>query len=183
MIPLDRIKMDTITSKEKQVTTIPQGLIVDFPCKSRVASESKVIASTAPSFARNRVRFSEFSQLVLIPYDDAKSKWYTQREEIQFKRELFASVHSVRDLLWGATPALMSEDILFNCVGIENYLSLSSAQKSAWKKQTHSLAIRLAQTFNDSDNIMIEKLSEISRNSSQWARKRAEKVAATRLLF
>jgi hypothetical protein len=173
--------MDTITSNEKHDTPIPQGLIINFPCKSHVECESKVITSTAPSFARKRVRISEFSLLVVIPYDDAKSKWYDQREERKFKREMLADVLTVRDLLRGATPALMSEDILFSSVGIENHLSPSLARDAARRKQAHSLVIRLAQ-INDSDN-MVEKLSEISSNSSRLARERAEKVAATRLFF
>ena len=173
--------MDTITSNENQVTPIPQGIIVNFPCKSHVECESKVIPSTAPLFARKRVRFSEFSLLVMIPYDDAKSKWYAQREERQFKREMIADVLTFRDLLRRATPALMSEDILFSSVGIENYLSPSLARDAARKKQAHSLVIRLTQ-INDSDNTF-EKLSEISINSSRLARERAEKVAVTRLFF
>jgi hypothetical protein len=103
--------------------------------------KSKVITSTAPSFARKRVCISEFSLLVMIPYDDAKSKWYDQQEERKFKREMLADVLTVRDLLRGATPALMSEDILFSSVGIENHLSPSLARDAARKKHVHSLSL------------------------------------------
>jgi len=170
------IKMNAIPSKE-EVPRISQGLIVDFPFKSSVASVSKGKASNGP-----RVRFSQFSLLVVIPYDDAESKWYSQREEHQFKQEMFADVQRVGDLFRDATPALISGEILCNCVGIENYLSTSTARHVSKQKKRHSLVVRLAQRFNASAD-MIEKLSEISRDSSRSSRKRAEKIAATRLLF
>ncbi len=43
-----------------------QGMIVDFPSEPRIA------------LGLPRVQISQFSQLFLIPYDDAESKWYTQ---------------------------------------------------------------------------------------------------------
>ena len=108
---------------------------------------------------------------------------YAQREERKFKWEMIADVLTFRDLLRGATPALMSKDILFSSVGIgiENHLSPSLARDAARKKRAHSLVIHLAQ-IKGNDN-MVEKLSEISSNSSRLAQERAEMVAVTRLFF
>jgi hypothetical protein len=94
----------------------------------------------------------------------------------KFEPEILADNFMFRDLLRGAAPALMSKDILFSSVGIENYLSRSLVRDAARKKQAHSLVIHLTQ-INSSVN-MIGKLLEISNNSSRLVRERAEKICS-----
>jgi hypothetical protein len=71
--------MDTANSQEESPSST-QGLIVDFPCKPRIPLKSEGIVSTAPKFALLQVHFSPYSKEVMIPYDDAKLKWYTKEE-------------------------------------------------------------------------------------------------------
>jgi hypothetical protein len=74
--------MNTITSNEE--LPFAQGIVEDVTSKPIHDSESKGIMSNArlrakhPLRAKPRVRISKFSQLVMIPFEDAKTKWYTQ---------------------------------------------------------------------------------------------------------
>jgi hypothetical protein len=62
--------------------------------------------------------------------------------------------------------------------------SLHTARHVVQKKRVHREAILLAQmTHQGDDDSMIEKLSDSSKMSSQWARKRAAKVAACYAMY
>ena len=139
----------------------------------RITPESGI---KLPALERTRrpVRFSQFSQLVTIPYDDAKSKWYTQEEERLFKQAMFSDARMLRFLLQNATPLLIKEGVIYECVGLEKLISVSSRHQE--KKRKHSEIVLAAQMICQG-NIRIEKISEISKKFSQGARERAAKVA------
>jgi hypothetical protein len=82
--------MDTANSQEECPST--HSLIVDFPCEPRISLKSEGIVSTAPKSAPIRVCFSKFSKVFIIPYDDAKLKWYTQEEQSLFRQSRLADV-------------------------------------------------------------------------------------------
>jgi hypothetical protein len=172
--------MDTTTTSQEEVPPLSQGLIVDFPCKPRVSLKSRGIVYTAPTFAPPRVGFSKFSQLVIIPYDDMESKWYTREDQRHFYQARRSDIRKLRDMLRDGIPALGCEDILCECLGIENYLTPCIARRVVLKKQAHSEAILSAQMMHQGNN-RIDKLSETSMKSSQWAREKAAKVAAVYL--
>ena len=165
--------MDTKTSQEEPPS--PHDLIVDFPSKPRIVSQSQDIKSAAPLSARPRVQFSKFSQLIMIPYDDAQSKWYTREEEHHFRNAVAVDARRVINLLQDATPALTSEEILYECVGIEKFLFRSSNVVNM--KWAHSDVVLAAQRIHRG-NIRIEKIGKASMMSSRWARERAAEVAA-----
>ena len=167
--------MDTTTSRDESPPLF-QGLILDFPCERGIPLKSEGIVSTAATFAPPRVRFSKFSQLVIIPYDDMESKWYTQDEQHLFRQSRLTDVRRLSDMLRDAAPALICEDILYECLGIENYLTPGTARRVVLKKQAHSEAV-LSVQMTQGDH-MIETLSKTSMKSSQWARERAAAVAA-----
>ena len=168
--------MDTANSQEKCPST--HGLIVDFPCKPRISLKSEGIVSTAPKSAPLRVCFSKFSELVIIPYDDAKLKWYTQEEQSLFRQSRLADVRRLRDMLRDSTS--ICEEVLYEYVGIENYIlfSYDVLRYAIQKKQAHSSDVLLAQSMHQGDHSKIEELSETSKKSSQWARERAALLAS-----
>ena len=165
--------MDTTTTSREEVAP----LSVDFLCEPRVALKSKGIKTPATKLAPPRVHFSKFSQMFIIPYDDVESKWYTQEEQRHFYQACLSEIRRLEDMLRNAAPALMSEDILYECIGIENYLSPCTAHRAVLMKQIHSETVLLAQRTHQG-NHGIETLSETSKKSSQWARARAAEVAA-----
>ena len=167
--------MDTAKSQEERIST--HGMIVEFPCKPRISLKSEGIVSTAPKSAPLRVCFSKFSELVIIPYDDAKLKWYTQEEQSLFRQSRLADVRRLRDMLRDSTS--ICEEVLYECLGIENMLfSYNVLRYAIQKKQAHSSAVLLTQSMHQGDHSRIEQLLETSKKSSQWARERAVLLAA-----
>lgn len=152
--------MDAKTTSQK-VNPSPH-MIVDFPCR--------------PRSTRRQVRFSQFSQLVTIPYDDAKLKWYTQEEERLFKQAMFSDARMLRYVLQNASSSLIKEGIIYECVGMEKFISGVSTELHE-NKRKHSEIVLAAQMIFQGNN-RIEKISEISKIFSQGARERAAKVAA-----
>jgi hypothetical protein len=93
-------------------------LIVEIPCKPRIVSEIKGTVSTVPVNTLQRFHISECSQLVTIPYNDMKLKW-TQDKQRRFKKAVFVDTRRLGDSHQDATPVLMREDILDECLGVE----------------------------------------------------------------
>jgi hypothetical protein len=165
--------MDTANSQE-EFPSSTQGLIVDFPCEPRVPLKSEGIVSTAPKFARLQVRFSQYSEEVTIPYDDAKSKWYTKEEQSLFRQSRLTDAHRLRNIFRDST--LTSEEVLYECVGIENIIFSHVLRHAIQKKKAHSSVVLMTQRMHQGDP-RIEELSEASKKSSQWARERGAQVA------
>ena len=161
--------MDTTKTSQEEPPS-PHDLIVDFPCQPRIVSNSQDIKYDVPLSARPRVQFSEFSQLIMIPYDDAQSKWYTREEQGLFRNAVAVDARRVYNLLQDATPVLTSEEILYECVGIEKFLVRSA-------HVAHSDVVLAAQRLYQG-NDKIEKISKTSMMSSRCARERAAEVAA-----
>ncbi len=66
---------------------------------------------------------------------------------------------------------LICEEVLYECVGIENILfSYNVLHYAIQKKQAHSSNVLLTQSMHQGNYSRIEKLSETSKKSSQWAR-------------
>jgi hypothetical protein len=171
--------MNTITSKEE--LPFAQGIVEDVTCKSRNDSKRKGIMSNArlrakhPLRAKPQVRISKLSQLVMIPFDDAKTKWYTEEEMRLFNEARLSDSIRVADILWDETQ--ISKDFLYKCVGIENFLSPCTLRRVVQKRRAHSELVLLAQRIHQGDN-RIEKLSDTSEKSSRWACERAARTAA-----
>jgi hypothetical protein len=177
--------MNTIISN-KEVSLFTHGSLQDLPRETSTALESEGIMPAATSPVppcakpppRPRVRISKFSQLIIIPYDDAQLKWYTQEERRLFNRTRLHDalrLRNFRNLL--PTNARMREDILYECLGLENFLSPHIARRVVQKKRAHTEAVLSAQEIHQGDD-MIEKLYETSKKSSQWSRERAAMIAA-----
>jgi hypothetical protein len=93
----------------------------------------------------------------MIPYNDMESKWYTQEEQRHFNQAFRSDIRMLRDMLRDAAPVMICEDILCECVGIENYLTPCIARHVVLKKQAHSEAVLSAQVMH-LGNHRIEKL-------------------------
>ena len=157
-----------------QVAPTFAHLIVDFPSKPRIAPKNQGFVPATPTIGRPRVQFSQLSQLVMIP-NDAHPKWYTREEERCFKWAVSDDADRVRKLLRDATPDLIDVDILYKCVGLEKFLFRSSHIVNM--KRTHSDVVLAAQRIHQG-NDKIEKISKTSMMSSRCARERAAEVAA-----
>ena len=118
--PYSTVSMNTMmcATISPELPPKPQDLFVDFPHRSRICWESKgVFVSTNQLCIRHCVHFSEFSQVVFIPYDDPKSKWYTDEEEHILRQESITDTCMVRSLLQ-EVPAWMGKDIVDECLSL-----------------------------------------------------------------
>ena len=133
------------------------------------------------STPRPRVRFSQFSQMTMIPKEDdqKKSKWFSKQEQRRFRQAVLNDTRRIRDLLQNTPPQEITQDELFECVGIENFLSRDLAQQVLRKKRAHVDAILLVQRGHHlGTNKKDEEVSHTSKISSQWACERARRIAA-----
>jgi hypothetical protein len=72
------------------------------------------------------------------------------------------------------TPVIeMEEDVLYECVGLENLLSRNVARWVATNKRRHANLILQGQWYYNK-----EELAKLGRMSSSWARDRAQMRAA-----
>jgi hypothetical protein len=164
----------TDTSQESPPAMTQGGMIVDFPCEPRMRPRR---VSSASTFVRPVVQISQFSCAITIPYDDPESKWYSKEEENYFKQAMLSDVSMLRDFIRDATPALISEEILYECLGSENLLSSYTADLVFKKRREHSKAV-LSVQMNYKGDDMVEMIGKTSRKSSRWARKRAFTLAS-----
>jgi hypothetical protein len=126
---------------------------------------------------QRRVQISQFSQLFIIPYDDAKSKWYTQEERRLFNQARISDVLSVRNMLKDGTHLAGREDNYYGWVGIERILCPHTARRLVRRRRAHINNVLSAQMLMRRDDDMTDKLAEISQKSSQWARTSAVEIA------
>ncbi len=211
-----------------QVASLQQeeDLIVNFPSRPRRTQ-------SAPQLKR-MVTFKETADLILLPshpkFHDAPKKAYSKADIDQFKANLLVDVRRLReDLASDGTPdgvpstlsssaagsassssgrveaSNVSDDRVYNCVGLERYLSQNVLRRSLLHRRTHSSTIiaasraqqqQQAAEAEDSEGSLSgsiqldgwtfahegsacneEKLACVARDSSRWARERAEKLA------
>jgi hypothetical protein len=94
---------------------------------------------------------------------------YTQEDINQFIQAMIGDALRLR-----TTPVIgMEEDVLYECVGLENFLSRNVAMRVATNKRRHADLILLGQWYHSK-----EALAHLGRMSSSWARDRAQMRAA-----
>ena len=107
--------------------------------------------------------------MIYIPKEKKKVTSYTHEDINQFTQAIIGDALRLR-----TTPVIdMEEDILYECVGLENLLSRSVARQVATNKRRHASLILQAQGYYSK-----EALAQLGRMSSSWARDRAQMRAA-----
>jgi hypothetical protein len=162
--------MQTESSNAPQVEG---GMIVDFP---RQAASG---ADTAPARATPRptqVRFSQYSQLTVIPNDGMKSKWISRWEKRQMERRVVIDASRMRDLFRNLPPDMVTQDDLYECVGIEPFLSEDLGRQRLERRRAHVEAVLLAQRAHQGA-CKVKKISQASERSSRLGRESAENLA------
>ena len=154
-----------------------QELIVDFPRHQAYEVGALSAASAAEVIPSLKVRFAQLSVMVVIPTDGVQnSKWLSRQEMRQIKQRLFNDALRMRDLL-SHTPNVITNDDLYECVGIESLLSHEIRQEHLVRKQEHVDAVLSAQRAHQGATCKIEEISRASMRSSQWAREKAGELA------
>lgn len=163
--------MQTESSNAPQVEG---GMIVNnFP---RQAASG---ADTAPARATPRptqVRFSQYSQLTVIPNDGMKSKWISRWEKRQMERRVVIDASRLRDWFRNLPPDMVTQDDLYECVGIEPILSEDLGRQRLERRRAHVEAVLLAQRAHQGA-CKVKKISQASERSSRLGRESAENLA------
>ena len=112
--------------------------------------------------------------MIYIPKEKKKKiTSYTHEDINQFTQAIIGDALRLR-----TTPVIeMEEDILYECVGLENFLlSQNVARRVATNKRRHANLILQGQGYYSK-----EALAQLGRMSSSWARDRAQVNAARNL--
>ena len=161
-------------------------LIVDFPETGRQTKSSdirSILSNSMPFQERRSVQISSTSTLAFIEYPseaDNRKKWISTEDQRQFRRNMMRDVVNTRRLLETTPYESISQEELYQFVGIESLLSIALVQRSFEQRMMHMRAILAEQErqllLHDFDD---GKLGQVSEIHSQCARERAHKIAAS----
>ena len=123
--------------------------------------------------------FSHFSEGTLIPEDEPETKWYSEEEEANFRQTRLNDVRRVsRAMERTPADAMVTEDQILNCVGIESFVTEGLAQHAEDVRLSHLEAVLFEQIKQKHRGIYDpERLSKISRLRSRWTKERARRLA------
>lgn len=126
------------------------------------------------SWVPKAVIFATHSEFALIPKDQANLKWYTSEEKKRFRRNLISDTRQMHEELnEDPTP-----ELLCKCIGIESFMNKDLMMRVASKRKAHVQAILSEQWSQRQRGICdTQKLSNLSRKSSDWAVNKAHKLA------
>ena len=119
------------------------------------------------------VHFSQFSDMVIIPRDNVKSKAYSHNDRRRFQQDMISDARRMSRLLTITPGEEITQDDIYGCIDIELYLSRGLAMYAQERKRAHSDSIISHQT-----SVNKQALAMLSENSSRWARDRAVNSAA-----
>jgi len=114
----------------------------------------------------------------MIPMDDFGPKWYSMQEKRGIRDELIRDIRQMTREIQDTPTDTITPEQLNMCLGIELFLSPGLARQAAELKRTHIKAVLAEQRTQRALGLCdIERLSSISKESSQHFRERAHKLA------
>ena len=124
-----------------------------------------------------RVTFSPFSELAFIPKDQAESKWYCGQEMDHLRQELLQDAKRMSREMNSTSPGSIGPDQLYDCLGLEMFVTPGMARRVADEKQAHVRRVLHEQRLQAGQGILdVRKLARVAEKS-QWTRVRAQKLA------
>ena len=131
------------------------------------------------------VTFDHYSELALIPKDEAQPKWFSPEEKRRFRRNLIADARRMKRIMQEEgdqqqdDPTYCSpEDRIIDCLGLEALINQNLMMTIAKKRQEHIASILAEQKTQKALGIVdAERMSRVSQESSNWTCCRAQKLA------
>lgn len=156
--------------------TAPSSSSLSGMSCTRRASESQLV----DAMSSRRVRFATISELAIVERpapEEITNKWYSREEKLGFHRRLSADRKAMAFTLTFVPADKRSEDMLYECIGLE--ASLSADITHSWeRKREHRVSV-LSRQSSCSD----EELSQLAQESSEWAVERAANIAQQNFVF
>jgi len=141
------------------------GMMVDWPRRDDGATRTTI---------RRAVSFSPTSEMYIVPQESSSKSMFYSREEIDtFKRNLQHDIHQMRRHF--ASGEETSREVLYDCMGLENFASQDVLRRIVTKRRAHVNAV--LQEQQRGTNSSINSIAMVSMIYSRWARQRAEKIA------
>jgi len=163
-------------------------MIVDFPCRHSASvsvapvhePHQQAISSTVD--VDRRVRFAATSLLSVtapVSAEDLQAMWYSKEERGHQKETLKGAVRRLIRRLSTTSIASIHQEELYECIGMEAFLSRDVIVQRKRHRISHCRAILAAQarqrTSNGRDE---EELARLSHKSSAHSCARARNIAA-----
>ena len=128
---------------------------------------------------QKKVTFASFSEMAIIPQDEAAAKAYSEDDIRNFKQALLLDVLRLRHEFASAPPTQnISQELLCRCRGLDHLISQDALINIMAARQAHVVVVLEEHSNQDRDNLCDEEeLSRVSMGSSRWARVRAEQLA------
>ena len=139
-------------------------MIVDWPRRDDGATRTST---------RRSVSFSPTSEMYMIPQDSNKSMFYSEEDIDIFKRNSYRDALQMRRHF--ASGEEISREVLYDCMGLENFASQDVLRRIVTKRRAHVNAV--LQEQQRGTNSSINSIAMVSMIYSRWARQRAEKIA------
>ena len=172
-------------------------LIVDFPSEHERLSEKlrrtqeSMPSATAkppsptlkPNKKRRSVHFSETSTMTIIeratPSEIAR-RWYSRSERAEFELRLRKDVRATMRRLESTPMHSFEERDLYECIGIELYLSRAIFMATPERRSNHvSFVLEAQSRHGDAAACRLEEeLMRMSKQSSEWICRRCHNIAA-----
>ena len=111
--------------------------------------------------------------MYMIPQDSNKSMFYSEDDIDIFKRNSYRDALQMRRHF--ASREEISREVLYDCMGLENFASQEVLQRIRMKRRAHVNAVLREQQRGT--NSSINSIAMVSMIHSRWARQRAEKIA------
>mmetsp|Transcript_10569 Transcript_10569/g.23406 ORF Transcript_10569/g.23406 Transcript_10569/m.23406 type:complete len:159 (+) Transcript_10569:84-560(+) len=139
---------------------------LDFPSQPKVQRNGKP----------RSVTFNSDCDVAII---HTSAEAYSLEDIMRFKQMMVLDVRRVRQYLASMPDSEINHDHLYDCVGIERYVSQAVRRRTMAATRAHSQTVLEEQTFQEQGNICDEEhLALVSKRSSRWGRDRAEQLAA-----
>ena len=128
------------------------------------------------------VTFSKLSQLAIIPeWDEASTSeaWYTKDDKIIFQRALLRDARRVAaEVERAPLDAPLTADVLYECVGIEAFVTDGLMARIAERRRAHVRAVLVEQRLQKELGIHDpERLAAVSSQFSRSMKDRARRLA------
>ncbi len=156
--------------------SIPDGFVVGPPSQAKQAE-------TPRSDKPRVVTFAPVCDVILVSEEEAASRSYSRNDIRRFHQTMLRDIVQLRRDF----GSIEDDHRLYDCVGLDGYISPSLFRRSNEAKRAHVAAILDEQERSrargeddtpEEKRFDAERLCQKARESSRWARGRAERSAA-----
>lgn len=138
------------------------------------------LTSSSTAHQAHKVVFSPFSDFAYIPKDECQPKWYSPQEKKRFYRTLISDTRRIKHTLkeQGTSASTTTAEHLHEYIELDKLINHDVMVDIAKKRRSHIDSILSEQKTQREQGVYdLERLSRVSRESSDWTCGKAHKLA------